>query len=63
MELEAAAVLQPTGQLAEEAAVQEEGDFQCLPTALHLVAHWGVCVAHAHTRTHARTGEERQGAG
>lgn len=54
VELEAAAVLQPTGQLTEEAAVQVEGDFQGLPAALHLVAHWSVCVAHAHTQAHSR---------
>lgn len=50
MELEAATVLQPTGQLAEEAAVQVEGDFQGLPTAFHLVAHWSVCVARAQSK-------------
>lgn len=58
VELEAAAVLQPTGQLAEEAAVQVEGDFQGLSAALHLVAHWSVCAAHAHTRSHTHTERE-----
>lgn len=53
VELEAAAVLQSAGQLAEEAAVQVEGDFQGLPTALHLVAHWSVC-------THTQTEKDRQ---
>lgn len=43
VQLEAAAVLQPTGQLVEEAAVQVQGDPQGLPAALHLVAHRSVC--------------------
>lgn len=43
MELEAASILQPTGQLTEVTAVQVQGDSQGLPTALHLVTHRRVC--------------------
>lgn len=43
VELEAASVLQPTGQHAEVAAVQEQGDPQGLSAALHLVTHRRVC--------------------
>lgn len=39
VELQAASILKPTGQLAEMTAVQEHGDPQGLPAALHLVAH------------------------
>lgn len=46
VELQAASILQATGQLTEEAAVQVEGDSQGLPTALHLVTHWSVCNTH-----------------
>lgn len=42
VELEAASILQPTGQLTEETAIQVQGDSQGLPAALHLVAHWRV---------------------
>ena len=43
MELEAAAVLQPAGELTEVTAVQVQGDPQGLPAALHLVTHRCVC--------------------
>lgn len=43
VKLEAASILQPTGQLTEVTAVQVQGDSQGLPTALHLVTHWCVC--------------------
>lgn len=43
VELEAAAVLQPTGQLAEVTAVQVQSDPQGLSAALHLVTHRRVC--------------------
>lgn len=49
MELEAAAVLQPTGQLAEVTAVQVQSDPQGLSAALHLVTHRRVCNTHKHT--------------
>lgn len=42
VELEAASILQPTGQLTEVTAIQVQGDSQGLPAALHLVAHWCV---------------------
>lgn len=59
VELEAAAVLQPAGQLAEEAAVQVEGDFQGLPTALHLVAHWSVCTYGERKRDRKQVNQEQ----
>lgn len=59
VELEAAAVLQPAGQLAEEAAVQVEGDFQGLPTALHLVAHWSVCTYRERKRDRKQVNKEQ----
>lgn len=59
VELEAAAVLQPAGQLAEEAAVQVEGDFQGLPTALHLVAHWSVCTYRERKRDRKQVNQEQ----
>lgn len=43
VELEAASILQPTGQLTEVTAVQVQGDPQGLSAALHLVTHWCVC--------------------
>lgn len=43
VELKAASILQPTGQLTEVTAVQVQGDSQGLPTPLHLVTHWCVC--------------------
>lgn len=43
VDLQAASVLQPTGQLTEVTAVQVQGDPQGLPAALHLVTHRCVC--------------------
>lgn len=45
LQLEAASVLQPGGQLAEVTAVQVQSDPQGLPAALHLVTHRRVCNA------------------
>lgn len=46
VELQAASILQPTGQLAEVTAVQEKGDPQGMSAAFHLVTHWCVCNKH-----------------
>lgn len=43
VELEAASILQPTGQLTEVTAVQVQGDPEGLPAALHLVTHRCIC--------------------
>lgn len=43
LDLQAASVLQPTGQLTEVAAVQVHGDLQGMSAALHLVTHRRVC--------------------